>query len=521
MRDNQPVTQQEQTFPADQCLISTTDTRGIISYCNQAFQQISGFTEQELINMPHNLVRHPDVPSAVFEHMWATLKNEQPWMGIIKNRCKNGDYYWVNAYVMPILESGSVVGYESVRSKPTAEQVQRAKALYERLHNGKPAVPPRDTWLSVLRDWLPFIVVSQVGFIIGAWLNSHWGFSVAALLSLPLGLLGLHWQQRGLKRLLRLTERTTTDPLIAQMYTDSRGVQARLEMAMLSQNTRLKTCLTRLQDTAEHLAMQARESHDLARTSFSSQEHQRAETEQVATAVNQMAATAQDVSSHVQTIAQASQKANDLTQRGRAIAGETCEAIQNLSTAVGESGRSVAQLAKESENIGNVVDVIRAISDQTNLLALNAAIEAARAGESGRGFAVVADEVRALALRTSESTGVIHTLIAKLQQTAGDAVTTMEAGQQQAEAGVARVLEADEALAGIRDAMASITDMTAQVAAATEQQTSVAAEISRNITNIAALADKTTEEAKRSATLSSELTRTASWQYSLVERFNR
>ena len=521
MRNNQPITQRERTFPAQQRLISTTDAKGVITYCNDAFVEISGFSREELIRAPHNLVRHPDVPSAVFAHMWGTLKQGLPWMGIVKNRCKTGDHYWVNAYVTPVFDGNQVIGYESVRVKPTAEQIRRAEALYQRINQGKSAVPQTDKWLPVLQDWLPFILVSQLSFMIGATLTSQWGFALAAGLSVPLGLMGLSWQQRGIKRLLRLAEQTTSDPLIAQMYTDSRGAQGRLEMAMLSQEARLKTCLTRLQDSAEHLAQQAKQADALAHNSSAGLDRQRQETEQVATAVNEMAATTLEVASNVARTAIATQEANRLTGEGRSIAAETREAIQRLSVSVGETGETVTRLAQDSNEIGGVVDVIKGIADQTNLLALNAAIEAARAGEMGRGFAVVADEVRSLAQRTAESTGQIHQLIAKLQRTAEEAVMTMEIGRKQADDGVERVQQADQALAGISDAVANIADMANQIAAAAEEQSAVADEINQNITTIAQLADQTANEAQSTAKLSGELTATAQGQYALVERFNR
>ncbi len=119
MRKNLPVTERERTFPKEQQLISSTDIKGTILHCNDAFVSISGFSKEELVGKPHNIVRHPDMPEAAFKTMWGYLQQGKPWMGLVKNRCKNGDYYWVNAYVTPVTEHGRVVGYESVRTLPS------------------------------------------------------------------------------------------------------------------------------------------------------------------------------------------------------------------------------------------------------------------------------------------------------------------------------------------------------------------------------------------------------------------
>lgn len=522
MRNNQPVSHVELQLSEGQRLISTTDLKGQITYCNQAFIEVSGFSLEELMGSPHNLVRHPDMPSAVFEHMWNTLKSGQPWMGIVKNRRKNGDHYWVNAYVTPIVDGNSrVVGYESVRSKPTADQVRRAKRLYERIAAGKPAVPKSNTLLPILIKSAPILAVALLCFIVGAFLPNLLGVLLAGVIAVPLSIASVYLQNASLLKLKSITSHATSSPLISQMYTDSRGLNAQVEMTLIAHDAHLHTCLTRLQDSARQLGQQASEADTLAQGSSVGLERQRQETDLIATAINEMAATTQEVAANVLHTADATANASQLLSQGRAITAQTRTAIERLSVSVGETGEVVKQLAQDSQEIGSVVDVIKSIADQTNLLALNAAIEAARAGESGRGFAVVADEVRQLAKRTTDATGQIHQLIENLQGQAQNAVATTEEGHRQAEEGVTQVLLADEALAGISSAMDRVSDMAQQIASATEEQSSVSEEISRNITNIAQLADQTASDAQKTACLSESLRATVQEQYALVERFNR
>jgi aerotaxis receptor len=130
MKNNQPVSQIEIPFPQEKYLVSKTDLKGAITYVNDAYVELSGFSREELIGKNHNLVRHPDMPPQAFEDLWRTVKSGLPWRGVVKNRAKNGDHYWVEAFVVPIRENDQTVGYMSVRSEPSREQVKQAEALY-------------------------------------------------------------------------------------------------------------------------------------------------------------------------------------------------------------------------------------------------------------------------------------------------------------------------------------------------------------------------------------------------------
>ncbi|MFC6673663.1 PAS domain-containing protein [Marinobacterium aestuariivivens] len=146
---NRQVTGVERKYDIDQRLISTTDLSGRILYANQAFVDIAGYSQDELVGEHHNIVRHPDMPKAAFADLWEHLKADRPWMGMVKNRCKNGDHYWVQAYVMPLYdEQGRKTGYQSVRTRPSDEQIRRAETVYGRLNAGKARVPARSSRLA-------------------------------------------------------------------------------------------------------------------------------------------------------------------------------------------------------------------------------------------------------------------------------------------------------------------------------------------------------------------------------------
>ena len=246
---------------------------------------------------------------------------------------------------------------------------------------------------------------------------------------------------------------------------------------------------------------------------------QQSEIEQVATAMNQMSATVQQVAQHAIGAADAAGSADKETQQGRRVVETTMDSINELAGEVERATTVINTLGEDSQNIGKVLDVIRGIAEQTNLLALNAAIEAARAGEQGRGFAVVADEVRTLASRTQNSTKEIQEMISRLQQGSGEAVAVMEIGRTRARSSVERAGEAGQSLQLISDAVTAISDMNTQIASAADQQSSVAEDINRKVVNINSIAEKSVDAIEQVTVATRQLSQLSSELQSMVQQF--
>ncbi len=588
MKLNMPVTQRERSYGDDVIITSVTDLKGSITYANRDFIDISGFSEDELIGKNHNIVRHPDMPSQAFQDLWDTVKQGRSWRGMVKNRCKNGDHYWVDAYVTPVYEGDRPVGYQSVRTNPSRKQVEAAEQLYARLRRNEiTRLPKRRNPFDISLKWrigagllllagvaMTTTLVSvyaageqhrlleqhmaQVNTVQQLWQQqaapgnsalapaiqaldqtaqgtplatalaqiSHTSTrSIATLCGVGLlfmivfGLLLNRSLLHPMQRIVTLSKEMAGGNLARRIEVESNDEVGAMLQAIKLLQARLRTLFGRFLESAAELTVAAAQFSATGRQTVQHMQQQQSETEQVATAMNEMVATVQEVARNTAHAAQSAREAEHEGTAGQGVVSNARAAILRLAEEVQQTAQVIDRLQQDSDSISNITEVISGIAGQTNLLALNAAIEAARAGESGRGFAVVASEVRTLAGRTQEATSEIRAMIENLRQGIGEAVAVMQQGQTQAAAAVEQSRQAESSLETIGNAISAISDMNTQIATATEQQSVVAEEMNRNLVAIRDLSDNTTGSAQQITDAGNRLAQLSSQLQRMVSQF--
>jgi len=306
--------------------------------------------------------------------------------------------------------------------------------------------------------------------------------------------------------------------------TDERRIERRDEIGALQQGVMgmaatLRQLISGIRDSVAQMASAAEQLSAVTEQTSAGMNSQKVETDQVATAMHEMSATVQEVARSAEDASQAATEADREARKGDAVVSEAIAQIERLSEEMLRSSGAMTELETESNRIGSVMDVIKAVADQTNLLALNAAIEAARAGEAGRGFAVVADEVRSLAQRTQKSTEEIEQLVAGLQQGTQQAAVAMRNSHSLTESSVGLTRQAGLALSEITAKVSNIQAMNQQIATAAEEQSAVAEEISRSVVNVRDISEQTATASDETAASSIELARLGNELQAMVSRF--
>jgi len=522
MKLNHPVTGHQIDYDPAANILSTTNPKGVITHVNPDFVKVSGFETDELIGRNHNIVRHPDMPPAAFAHLWSTIKSGRSWMGMVKNRCKNGDHYWVSAFVTPIMRDGQVVEFQSVRTWPAPELVARAEKHYARLREpGKVSrlkLPRPPLWLRLLTGSFTSL---GLGLLLGSGLAGilpH-AQSLGMLAALLLISAWQYVQLRPLGALFAKARSVVHNPLSQAIYCARDDEFSELEFALRMLEMESGAVVGRIAESSRQLAEHAQDLAASVDAASASTQEQKQDTGQVVSAVGQMASSVQEVAQSAQQSSTAANEADSAANQGRAEVDSTRRRISELEQEVRMATEVVDELRRHSGDITQVLEVIREIAEQTNLLALNAAIEAARAGEAGRGFAVVADEVRALASRTKESTTQINELICNVQSGAEQAAQAMHRSAEQSEGSLQQALRASESLETITQQVGAISGMNLQIASAVEEQSAASEEIQRSLDNIMRTADSNVESDSRMRQTAQEVANLATGLQALARQF--
>ncbi|EMJ5804436.1 PAS domain-containing protein [Enterobacter roggenkampii] len=482
------VTQNEYPLDDDTTLMSTTDVHSYITHANDTFVQVSGYQLDELTGQPHNMVRHPDMPKAAFADMWYTLQQGEPWSGIVKNRRKNGDHYWVRANAVPMVRRGQVTGYMSIRTRATAEEIAAVKPLYRALNDGRckkrihkglvvgkgwlgklPAMPLRWRVRSVMAVLFAGLAATLAATSAG-WLP----LAAAAVVMLMGTLLFEQQIVRPIENVARQALKVATGERNSVQHlnrSDELGLTLRA-VGQLGLMCRwlindVSSQVVSVRDGSDRLAQGNEDLNDRTRQTV-------ANVQQTVATMNQMAASVQSNSETAAEVDKLSVAASSAATKG----GNAMQTVV----------KTMDDIADSTQRIGSITSLINDIAFQTNILALNAAVEAARAGEQGKGFAVVAGEVRHLASRSASAANDIRKLI--------------DASASKVQSGSEQVHAAGRTMDDIVVQVKNVTQLIAQISHATSEQATGLSELTRAVAELDSITQKNADLVEESAHIS-------------------
>jgi len=531
VRTNLPVSDVEQPFPHGQTLVSKTDLKGAITYANDAFIAISGFASEELLGKNHNVVRHPDMPPEAFADLWTTIKAGKPWRGIIKNRCKNGDHYWVKALVVPVREANQTTGYMSVRTEASAAEKSAAAALYAAIKAKKASlgrVGPIDLIFRLsFNTRFALFVALMTGLAIAAGVAGSAGATTlsASICGLAvIAALGSMWFMshtiaRPLHEAIGYFDQMAQGNLLSEIPVRRPDEVGRVLAGLATAQVHMRVLIDQIRlgaETVDQRCVQLeREVHTV--TEISNDQTDRIG--RVSTAMDQLSSSVSEVAQTAVGAADSAKTTLQVVNEGNQRMTRSMAAADQVAGAVRASGEHIAKLDAAFGQIGVMAAAIKEIAEQTNLLALNAAIEAARAGEQGRGFSVVADEVRKLAERTASTTAEINRMVGDVGSITVAAVAAMDNAVKSAQEGRELIAQTHEGFQDITRASERVTEISESIASAARQQSVATSDVAGNTEQIARLIEQNNVSVAQVSDAAAELKATADELRDLVAHF--